>query len=67
MQRGFKKGVTYVINGEKYEINGDLFVRKIFVFMRGTGDDAFDYYVINHYNGNGCVYIGKTTEWATIV
>jgi hypothetical protein len=66
IQRGFKKGIAYVMNGEKYKIKGDLFVRKMFIIGKGKGDDAFDYYVINHYNGNGFVYSGKTKEWGNI-
>ena len=67
VKRGFKKGVSYTMDDKKYTIKGDLFARSMYKFGQGTGVDAVDYYVINHKNGNGCVYNGKTNKWANIL
>jgi len=52
--------------GKKYKIKGDLFVRTMYKFGTGTGAGSFDYYVINHKNGDGCIYNGKDNVWAKI-
>ncbi len=68
--KGFKKGVTYKSlynKSEKFKIKGNLFVRKMFKIGKGTDSDAFDYYVINHENGDGCLYNGKENKWAEII
>ncbi|MES2287574.1 MAG: hypothetical protein V4547_17905 [Bacteroidota bacterium] len=67
IKRGFNKGVTYSMDDEKFKINGDLFVRKMFKFGCGNSNDAFDYYVINHDNGNGFLYNGKRKNWGKIL
>ena len=64
---GFLKGVSYEMMGKKYTINGDLFLRKMYKFGMGTSDDAFDFYVINHKGGDGCIYVGKTKQWPKII
>lgn len=67
IKRGFVKGVSYTMDDKKYKIKGDLFVRAMYKFAQGTEDEAIDYYVINHEKSNGCVYNGKTNEWAKIL
>jgi len=69
-KKGFNNGVSYIspFSKNEYKVKGSLFVRKIFIAGRGTGDDAILQYAINH-NGDGCVGIYKndTYEWAEII
>ncbi len=67
IRKGFVKGVSYVMDDNIYKINGELFVRSMYKIGQGTSPDAFDYYVINHTGGDGCVYNDKTKKWATII